>query len=93
MSKKQPKQNESVARVEVACEECGHVGPAGSVVVPYVFELKAKRRWLCSIGTPRKCLEIAWQRFRPSGASAVESGSSPSESSSDVVAHGAQSSS
>ena len=82
--KRAPAQPEAVIR-DVACEECGHVGAAGTVVVPYVFQLRGKRKWLCSIGTPRKCLEIAWQRFQPNGVDAVASGSNPNDPTSDVA--------
>ena len=49
---------------EATCEECGAVGNAGTQIVPYSFENKGERRWLCWSGSGRECLKLAWQKFK-----------------------------
>lgn len=51
--------------VNETCSECGHIGRAGTDIVPYSFS-KGDKRWLCSVGMARKCLETAWQKFKSS---------------------------
>lgn len=50
--------------VDERCLECGHVGRAGTEVVPYAFVKGGPRAWLCWAGSGRKCLETSWGKHK-----------------------------